>query len=228
MVMLVRSPRALLLRLAALGVGLVTATTVASDLARLHRRAGELGPLRPAIVARADLPIGATLTRGDVEARSVHSSQLPPKVLRDAREAEGRVVVVPVLTGGFVGARNLAARHRDGLGGALPPGTRAMRVVVTSSVRPRRGAAVDVLATPSGQSLDRAASATRITGAAVVAHGALVLGTDRETGSAGTLGVTLLVTEDQALDLASAAQGVLTLALVPPEEARGPSTFDTR
>ena len=124
--------------------------------------------------------------------------------------------------------RNLAPRHRDGLSGVLPPGTRAMRIVVTSSVRPRRGAAVDVLATPAGQSLDRASTATGGAGAVVVAYGALVLATDRETGTAGTLGVTLLVTEDQALDLAAAAQGVLTLALVPPEEARGPSTFDTR
>jgi Flp pilus assembly protein CpaB len=227
--MLVRSPRALLLRVAAVGVGLLTATTVASDLARLHRQAGGLGSARPALVARTDLPIGTTLTTDDVTARTIHSSQLPPHVLRDARDVDGRVVVVPVLAGGFVGARNLAPRHRDGLGGVLPPGTRAMRVVVTSSLRPHRGAAVDVLATPTVQSLDRASNAARAGSATVVvAYGALVLGTDRETGNAGTLGVTLLVAEEQALDLAAAAaQGVLTLALVPPEEARGPSIFGT-
>jgi hypothetical protein len=63
----------------------------------------------------------------------------------------------------------------------------------------------------------------------VAARGVLVLGTDDapavfETGTAersgGGLGVTLLVAEDDAPRLAfAAATGVVTIALVPPEDA---------
>jgi hypothetical protein len=52
-----------------------------------------------------------------------------------------------------------------------------------------------------------------------------VLGTDSRAasgnGRAGAFGVTLLVDPDQARELADAqANGVMTLALVPPEDAR--------
>ena len=95
-----------------------------------------------------------------------------------------------------------------------------MRVVVTDSLEPRRGAAVDVLATYDPATVgDRGGDATE-----VIADGVVVLGTDRRGGSgagrAGAAGVTLLVDPDQAAALADAqANGVVTLALVPPEEA---------
>jgi Flp pilus assembly protein CpaB len=98
---------------------------------------------------------------------------------------------------------------------------RAMRVVVTDALTPRAGAAVDVLATydPSGSGADG--------GTIVVAAGVTVLGTDRRGGSgagrAGAAGVTLLVDPDQAAALADAqTNGVVTLALVPPEDAAHP------
>ena len=61
----------------------------------------------------------------------------------------------------------------------------------------------------------------------VVAAGVTVLGTDRRGGSGsgrtGASGVVLLVDPDQAAALADAqANGVVTLALVPPEEAAHP------
>jgi len=92
-------------------------------------------------------------------------------------------------------------------------------VVVTDALTPRPGAAVDVLATfdPSSSGTDG--------GTIVVAGGVTVLGTDRRggTGRAGAAGVTLLVDPDQASALANAqANGVVTLALVPPEEAAHP------
>ena len=72
-----RSPRALALRAAALIVAVVTAAVVASDLASLHRRAGDLGPERDAITATHDLAVGDTVERADVAVRHVHVSQLP-------------------------------------------------------------------------------------------------------------------------------------------------------
>lgn len=212
-----RSPRALLLWAVAALVAVVTAVVVAGDLATLHRRAGALGPEGTVVVAARALPVGRLVQPGDVTERRVHRSQAPAGVLGTAGAAVGRVVVVPVLRGGFVAAGNLTARHRSGLDGVVPAGMRALRVVVTDSLRPSRGAVVDVLATDDRG--DTAGSAQ------VAAAGVQVIATDtRDTsggGRAGAFGVTLLVDPDQAAELAAAqAAGMLTLALVPPESAR--------
>jgi Flp pilus assembly protein CpaB len=219
--MLRRSPRALALWAAAAVVALVTAAVVAGDLAALHRRATGLGPERGALVARHDLVLGSTVRADDVAVRRIHQSQLPPGVVDAASAAVGRVVAAPLLRGQFVTRRNLASSGRTGLDGVVPPGMRAIRVVTTDSLRPRTGARVDVLATYEPDASDARDDTTL-----VIAAGVLVLATDARAGSgngrAGALGVTLLVDEDQARDLADAqANGVLTLALVPPEDARG-------
>jgi Flp pilus assembly protein CpaB len=64
-------------------------------------------------------------------------------------------------------------------------------------------------------------------GTVVVAAGVTVVSTDRRagtgTGRTGTAGVTLLVDPDQATALADAqANAVVTIALVPPEDAAHP------
>jgi Flp pilus assembly protein CpaB len=219
--MLVRSPRAFAFRAGAAVVAVATAALVASDLAALHRRAHDFGPARDALVARHDLATGTTLDLADVKVRRIHASQLPPEVLGDRDRVVGRVVTVPVLRDGFVAVRNLAPRPRTGLDGAIPPGMRAIRVVVTDSLRPRAGASVDVIASFGGGGLSDTGSSTE--SATVIAHGVLVLSTDgaRTAEGAAALGVTLLVTPHEARDLAFAAsRGVVTVALVPPEDAR--------
>jgi pilus assembly protein CpaB len=219
--MLRRSPRAFALRTVAVIVTIATAAVVASDLASLHRRARDLGPEVDALVARRDLPVGATVGASDVSGRPVHTSQLPDGVIVRRGDALGRVVATPVLRGDFVTARHLAPRRRTGLDGIVPADMRAIRVTVSGALRPRAGAAVDVLASfdaPNG------ASSNDSPATVVVAGGVLVLGTDVHvsggTGRGDALGVTLLVSRDAAARLADAqANGVLTLALVPPEEA---------
>jgi Flp pilus assembly protein CpaB len=215
-----RSPRALALWGAAVVVALVTTVVVASDLAALHRRAAGLGPTVTAVVARRDLPVGTDVRAIDVEERRAYRSQLPAGAVAGRAAVVGRVVAAPVLRGGFVVTANLAPRHRTGLDGIVPPGMRAMRVVVTDAIRPRAGAAVDVLATFDTQS---GAASGKDTTTVVVAAGVEVLGTDTRAqgGSHGdTLGVTLLVASALAPKLAFAqANGVVTLALVPPEDA---------
>jgi Flp pilus assembly protein CpaB len=219
--MLRRSPRALALRTAALIVTIATATVVGSDLASLHRRAGDLGPEVDAVVARRDLAVGTTLDATDVSVRAVHASQLPDDVIVGRGGALGRVVAAPVLRSEFVTARHLAPRRRTGLDGIVPATMRAIRVTVSGALRPRPGAAVDVLASFDSPSTTSASDdATTV----VVAHGVLVLRTDAHasagTGRGDAFGVTLLVSRDEAASLADAqANGVLTLALVPPEEA---------
>ena len=228
-----RSPRAVLLWTGAATVAVATAVFVASDRAALHRRAATLGATRTVAVAAHDHALGALVRAGDLDARAVHRSQLPAGAIAPDR-ARDRVVAIPVARGGYVLDRNLAPRRRTGLDGAIPRGMRALRIVVRDSVQPPPGTAVDVLVTYDRTSTGEAATADE--GTTVAARGVLVLGTDDEpaavdVGSTGAtadgLGVTLLVTGDEAERLAHAsATGVVTLALVPPEEAapnRGPS-----
>ncbi len=224
-----RSPRAVLLWLGAILVAVVTAAVVATDLAALHRRANTLGPLRSVAVADHELTVGTTIGNADLTVRSVHRTQLPAGALSPSA-ARGRVIAVPVPRGAFIAGGNVAPRHRTGLNGAIPPGMRALRIVVRDALRPPVGSAVDVLVTFDPGGGGTSGEAPTVT----AARGVLVLGTDDapaavETGggrrvagssSAGALGVTLLVTEADAPRLAfAAATGVVTLALVPPEEA---------
>jgi pilus assembly protein CpaB len=217
-----RSPRALALWGAALAVALLTAVVVGGDLAALHRRAAGLGPRVDAVVAAHDLPVGRRLAQSDLRTRAAYRSQLPDAVVTDRGALVGRVVSVPVVAGAYVVAGNLAPRRRTGLDGVVPRGMRAMRVVVTDALRPRPGAAVDVLASYDPRGVDARDDST-----VVLAAGVTVLGTDRRGGSgagrAGAAGVTLLVDPEQAQAIADAqANGVITLTLVPPEEAAHP------
>jgi Flp pilus assembly protein CpaB len=153
--------------------------------------------------------------------RRIHASQLPDGVVSQRDEAVGRVVAAPVLRGSFVTARNLAPRTRTGLDGIVPDGMRAIRVTVSGALRPRAGAAVDVLASFDTRNAEAGGDGPATV---VVAAGVLVLGTDTRasggTGRADALGVTLLVDRADAARLADAqVNGVLTLALVPPEDA---------
>ncbi len=221
--LLTRAPRAFVLWSAAIAVAAGTAVLVASDLATLHRRASTFGPEQDVVVATHRLDLGMVLDRGDLRIRRVHRSQLPPGVLASSDRAVGRVVTVPVVGGGFVADANLAARSRTGFDGALPVGTRAMRVTVDDAIRPPIGAAIDILATfdvaaLSSESPD-AVSATTVASGVQVLRVAGAAASDGENA----LGITVLVSPRQARDLAYAsAHGVLSIALVPPEEARAP------
>jgi Flp pilus assembly protein CpaB len=227
--MLRRSPRVLLLWAGAAIVAVTTALLVGTDLATLHRRAGALGPEVEVAVAARDLTVGVTVVPADIRSRRVHRSQLPPgAVLPD--DVDGRVIAVPVLHDGFVTKGNLAPRDRQGLDGVVPPGMRILRVVVTSPTAGLDpGAAVDVLATfDAGAAVDPEGTAYAEP-TVIVARGALVVaadeGNDADVTEQAGDGVTLLVTEKEALAVSYAsAAGVVTVALVPPEDARAPST----
>jgi Flp pilus assembly protein CpaB len=212
-----RSPRVLALWAAAIVVAVVTAVMVAGDLAELHRRASSLGPERVAFVARGALPIGHRVTAADVHRVRRYESQLPEAAISSIDELEGRVVRVPVVAGAYVGDGHLAPRERTGLDGVVPPGMRAVRILVEVAPPLEPGAAVDVLTT-----FDPAV-ATGTDPTITVAAGALVLAVDEDTEARTGTGVTLLVDTVDARRLAYAtATGVVTLAVVPPEEAAFP------
>ena len=162
----------------------------------------------------------------DLDTRTVHRSQLPAgAVTPDTPPIASSPS--PWRRGGYLLDRNLAPRRRTGLDGAIPRGIRALRIVVRDSVQPLPGTAVDVLVTYERTAAGEPAAPDE--GATVAARGVLVLGTDDDpaaidvgatAAAADGLGVTLLVTGDEAERLAhAAATGIVTLALVPPEEA---------
>ena len=153
--MLRRSPRGSRSGAPRLVVAVVTAVVVGRDLAALHRRAADLGPGSTRSSPPATCPVGHHAHRRPTStARTVHRSQLPAaRRDRSAALVVGRVVAVPVVAGAYVVTGNLAPRRRTGLDGVVPRGMRAMRIVVTDALRPRPGAAVDVLASfdPGGR-----------------------------------------------------------------------------
>jgi Flp pilus assembly protein CpaB len=209
-----RSPRSVLLWCAALVLAVATAAIVFNDLSALHRRAGSLGAPRTVLLAHRDLPLGATLGANDVEATSRHASVIPSNAATDLDAVVGRVVAVPVLEGSVLLDDHLAAPDRDGLDGLVAVGYRAVRIRPEDGLQPPAGAVVDVFSAMDPSIAVRSE-------ATVVARAARVLAVDTsEDAAAGGTGVTLLVTEDEARELAfAAANGVLTLALAPPEDA---------
>src|SRR3954467_2108389 len=222
-----RSPRVILAWTIVVVVAIATARVVATDLAALHRRARDLGPDRRVLLAARDLPLGATITAGDLRVVVRPASTVPPDAMRDGSDAAGRVLMVGVVRDDVIRAAHLAPHDRtgfgrtgfgrSGLGGVGPGGGRAVHVVVKDGFRPPEGAVVDVLA-----AFDPALRAGTRNTAVVVARGAQVLGVDDPARSVAedASGVTLLVTEGEASEVAYAAgNGELSLALAPPESA---------
>ena len=209
-----RSPRSLLAWSAALLVAVITIVVVFSDLATLHRRARDFGAPRPVLVAAHDLPLGATLGASDVREISRYAAATPANAVVDVDDAVGRVVAVPVLAGSVLLEPHLTERDRDGLSGLVPFGYRAVRIRPDDGLRPPVGAVVDALVALDPTLSDRREGQ-------IVARAARVLAVEADDDAlADGAGVTLLVTEDEARGLAfAAANGVLTLALAPPEDA---------
>jgi Flp pilus assembly protein CpaB len=218
-----RSPRVMLAWLAAIAVALTTARVVGGDLATLHRRAASLGALHAVVVATHDLELGQIVSARDVRTESRYASEIPRDAITDARLVRGETVAVPVLRGSIVFARHLTAANRSGLDGVVPVGDRAVHVSPKDGFRPSPGAVVDVLAAydPTAVTVIGGGDA-----AVVVASGARVLSLDPMSSDAGSTpvgaGVTLLVTDAEARAIAfAAANADLTLAIAPPESARG-------
>ncbi|MET1001947.1 MAG: Flp pilus assembly protein CpaB [Acidimicrobiia bacterium] len=212
-----RSPRSVVASCAAIAVAALTAIVVAQDLTSLHRRAREFGPPREVVVAARDLPLGAKVAASDLDTVTRSESEIPPDAVGAGGDAIGRVVAVPVLEGSVLFAGHLAPADRDGLDGLVAAGSRAVRIQPADGLQPPIGAVVDVLV-----ALDPAyGGGGRAT---IAARAARVLAVDaadaNDPTASGTAGVTLLVTEEEARELAFAtANGVVTLALAPPEAA---------
>jgi Flp pilus assembly protein CpaB len=207
-----RSPRSAFAFAAAVVVALVTLWVVGSDLRALHARAHDLGRVRHVAVAVRALPLGTKVRAGDVRVVARYASTLPPGAI-DTSGAIGRVLALPVARGAVVQRAHLSA---TGFAGLVAPRQRAIRIHTDDGLVPERGAVVDVLAAFDPSVAAEPSAVTVATAARVLAVDA----SDTGSGATNGAGVTLLVTEAEAHSLAYAgANGVLILALAPPEAA---------
>lgn len=219
--MLRRSPRAVLFWAAAVVVAIVTTVSVGSTLASLHRQDARYGRLHAVVVATHDLPLGSAIAHADLRAIKVRGDGAPHDAIADPAKVVGRVVAVPVLSGSIVTQRHVTGRDRDGRDGVVPPGRRAMRIVVANGLTPRAGDIVDVFVTFPAGSLPTDADPT-LTVAERVPVVAVDAGSESSDSNAHPerVGVTLLVPSEQAKRLAfAAASGTVALAATPPEDA---------
>jgi pilus assembly protein CpaB len=218
--MLRRSPRALLLWTAAAIVALATAAYVANVLVSLRHQDQAFGRVHTVVVAARDLPLGRRVRLDDLLDRHVRGETGPAGAVTRRSAAVGRVVAVPLLRGAIVTGRHLAAHRRDGRDGTVPDGLRSMRVIIEGGVRPRTGDRVDLYATFDPQTVGADTEPTLTVARAVPV---VAVDTDgvRAPGEHGAaIGVTVLVTPDEAKRLAFAtAAGTLALAIAPPEAA---------
>jgi Flp pilus assembly protein CpaB len=226
---MVRSPRALALRAAAVVVAVLTARTVATDIQAIHSQAHALGPVHTVVIARRTLLKGEIVGRADIGVVARHAGQEPSDVLTDPTRAVGRAITVDVARGAPVLRANLSA-GRAGTSGALSADERVVRVVDAGGLAPEVGAIVDVYATfgaTSGTSDNAGDNASA--GATLVARGARVLRVEVSSADVpsahaaspdATTGILLLVKASETADIASAvADGVMTVAIAPVEDA---------
>lgn len=148
----------------------------------------------PCVVTIRDLPVGATLTAGDLAVQHRPTEQRPERTVASLGDAVGRVLSGPVTAGEII--TTVRFQGPDQLTG-LKPGSLAVGLPLTDPVLAgalRPGDAVSVLGAGTGQ---------------VVVSSAVVLAVRAEdrgslVGSGGAARVLVAVTPDEARGLASA------------------------
>ena len=117
-----------------------------------------LGSPRSVLVARRDLALGTTLGANDLRVISRYATAVPDNAVSSLDDAVGKIVAVPVVEGSVLQATHLTTTERDGLGGLVPVGYRAVRVRPEDGLHPPAGAVVDVIASLE-VAIDQAAEA---------------------------------------------------------------------
>jgi pilus assembly protein CpaB len=153
-----RRRRGLLLLSLALASGGLAATQVSHTVGEVERRVGR--PV-PVVVAARDLAPGRSVSARALAVRRVPSRYVPPGAVASPEEVSGLRTAVPVAAGSYLTADVLeGASARDGRGGGLGRGERALEVSVAGGEALSRSAApggrVDVLvSTESGSGRGR-------------------------------------------------------------------------
>jgi pilus assembly protein CpaB len=192
-------------------------------------------PTTPVVVAASDLDIGAELTRDDVKVIQWPSNAVPMGTMKDANEAVGRGVVLPMIQNEPILPTKLAAKDAGaGLPPVIPPGLRAVSVRVNEVIGVAGyvvpGTRVDVVVTLSPTNKqEETTSKVILTDVQVLAAGTKIE-RDTEKGKPIPVNVvTLLVNPDESERLTLAAtEGKIQLALRNPLDRDNPSTRGIR
>jgi Flp pilus assembly protein CpaB len=190
-----RSPAAFWL--VAVVIAALTGTVVSRLVERASAAVARYGSPSTVVVARHEVAAGERVERGDVERRALPASFVPPGALRSP--PVGRVVVVALLPGQVVVARQLSPAGLSPVAALVPDGRKAVAVPTGGLAPPlRRGDVVDVLVT-----VDDGADPPTFP----VAEGAPVVHVNEDA-------VTVAVDERDVARVAfAAAKGVVTLVL---------------
>ncbi len=189
---------------------------------------GQLGPLRPVVVARAPIPARRALSEADaerlLEVRRIPVRFAPAGALSAPRQVIGRAPASRIASGAYLLASQLAAprRHRAPRGRRLGRGRRPVEIAVSgveayaATGRDPRGARADVVVTtepgPGGGSGRTYVAAENVEILALSGHGA----GDEVPGPGGaTSTVTLALTRPQALRLIQAQNFARQVRLIP-------------
>ena len=211
-----RRARALVFLIAAIVCAALAAALAGRYRARIDAR---YGPLRPVVVATAELPagepIGAERVSAALSVRRVPARFIPPGALLRPADALGRAPGATVPAGSYVLGAQLAVPHAD-----LPPspavgrGLRPVEVAVAGA----QALTVDASA-PEGRRVDvvvaRQAGLGRSARAYIAATAVKLLALRSPGGPGEPWSATLAVTQGQALSLIGAQSAGREIRLLP-------------
>lgn len=210
--------------LLAMLAAVVTALAVYSYFSWLRGQIPVAGRMVPMVVAATDIDSGVVITASMLELANHPERYLPEGVVLNSELAIGRVATIPILDGEPVTSRKIG--RTGGSSSVVPDGMRAYSLSPQTldglALSPKAGDRVDVLATFARES-GNAETVTVIQAAKVLSVGAPGTGEGSQVastlgvgGSDGKLGITLLLTPEQAEALAqSEALGKIALVLAP-------------
>lgn len=211
-----RRARALLFLAAALVCAILAAAVAGRYRSRVEAR---YGPLRPVVVASAELPagrpIGVDRAGTALTVRRVPASFVPPGALVRTADALGRAPGATIPAGSYVLGAQLAVPRPDaprapGVGQGLRPVevTVAGAEALTVGEGAPEGSRVDVV-------VSRQAGLGRSAQAHIAAFGVKLLALQSPSGPGEGWSATLAVTEQQALTLIGAQSAGREIRLLP-------------
>jgi Flp pilus assembly protein CpaB len=212
-----RRARALAFLIAALVCAALAATVAGRYRARVE---GRYGPLRPVVVATAELPagrpIGVERAGAALAVRRVPSSFAPPGALIRPADALGRAPGATIPAGSYVLGAQLAVPRPDetprapGVGQGLRPVDVAVAgaEALTVGGEPPEGSRVDVV-------VSRQAGLGRSAHASIAATAVKLLALRSPSGPGESWSATLAVTRQQALSLIGAQSAGREIRLLP-------------
>ena len=211
-----RRARALAFLTAALICAILAATVAGRYRSRVEAR---YGPLRPVVVATAELPadepIGTEQARQGLSVRRVPASFIPPDALRSSGDALGRAPGATIPAGSYVlGSQLELPQPRRRKSPGVGEGLRPVEVnVAGADALTVRGEA------PEGRRVDvvvaRQAGLGNSARAYIAATGVRLLALRSPAGPGESWSATLAVTEQQALSLIGAQSAGREIRLLP-------------